>query len=409
MRHAGGDGTCSRCNPNEVPSASNSSCEECPVGETSDLATDQCICMPGYYTATQGLMACTKGSGLSEIQDARFECESCVELECMTVCAGDRVNITAGWSILRHDVTGVAVYSCRTPEACPGGFIDLSTDNETVCATGYTGTLCGVCMSTYSLKSSGLCEDCGSWNLAGILLIVIPVLIFLLCLMLIPSSVYEEAATFKSLVDIVRELELKTIAKILVVTFQIIGGLSVVMDVQMLQIFMDLMKNFVGFFSLDVGSLFSIGCMTDGGYLTGLLFNVIIVAVILAAVGADYVLAHHKIRTHVDSAEEHEQHIREAFLHVDKDGTGIDFDELTTVINKVDPSVTAEEIAAFFKMADAIGDVADGRIHEIQFLEAVQISQADPKAMTLDLGGLVTSMQVIPHHEPCIILNLDDS
>ena len=182
-------------------------------------------------------------------------------------------------------------------------------DNETVCATGYTGTLCGVCIPTYSLKSSGLCEDCGSWNLAGILLIVVPVLLFLLCVMLIPSSVYEEAATFKSLVDIVRELELKTIAKILVVTFQIIGGLSVVMDVQMLQIFMDLMKNFVGFFSLDVGSLFSIGCMTDGGYMTGLLFNVIIVAVILAAVGADYVLAHHKIKTHEDSAEEHEQHL----------------------------------------------------------------------------------------------------
>ena len=88
--------------------------------------------------------------------------------------------------------------------------------------------------------------------------------------------------------------------------------------------------------------------------------------------------------------------ISEAFLHIDHDGTGIDYDELTAVINKVDKSVTTEEIDAFFKTADAIGDEADGRIEWAEFLEAVRISQADPKAMTLDLGGLVKSMQVIP-------------
>ena len=395
-RHAGGDGTCARCDPHAVPSASNSSCEECPTGMTSDPATDQCTCMSGYYTATRGLMVCTSGSGLSEIQDSRFECETCVELECLTSCEGDRVNIIAGWSILRHDVTGVAVYSCRTPEACPGGFVNLETDNQTVCTAGYTGTLCGVCISNYNLKSSGACEDCGSWNLAGILMIIVPVLLILILVMIIPRSVYEEAATFKSLVSIIKQLELKPIGKILVVTFQIIGGLGVVLDISMPQAFTDFLKNFVQFFSLDIGSIFSIGCFTDGGYMTGLLFNVIIVLVLLAAVGADYVLAHHKIKTHVDSAEEHEQHLKEAFHHIDRDGTGIDYDELTAVINKVDKSVTTEEIDAFFKTADAIGDEADGRIEWAEFLEAVRISQADPKAMTLDLGGLVKSMQVIP-------------
>ena len=62
---------------------------------------------------------------------------------------------------------------------------------------------------------------------------------------------------------------MKAALKIMVSTFQILGHLGILLNVQLPDIFGDFLEIFVSWFRFDISVIFNIGCLSSGGCVTG--------------------------------------------------------------------------------------------------------------------------------------------
>jgi hypothetical protein len=153
-----------------------------------------------------------------------------------------------------------------------------------------------------------------------------------------------------------KELELKIMMKIIVATFQILGNISIVLAITMPEIFGDFLLSFMAFFKFDLVGVFRLGCVSDGSYLSGLLINLGIVGMVLVLVLIDYLYETHSAHMHTFDGSQHddtaEQHLKDIFEEFDREGNGINAEDIWTVMKKVDGEVTQEEAEEMFRETD---------------------------------------------------------
>jgi hypothetical protein len=125
-------------------------------------------------------------------------------------------------------------------------------------------------------------------------------------------------------------------------------------------IFADFLSNFVQMFRFDLAAvLFNVGCLVKSGYVTSLLSNVILALIILLALYAMYLLEAFQIRNQKVTDKEMEaqkQTLMELYNEFDKDGDGLELEELQAAVSKILPSVTKDDVEKLFKMADSDND-----------------------------------------------------
>ncbi len=149
----------SKCMPCEIGKYSNSSgrtsCSSCPrnamTSSASSTMLSNCLCAPGYY-------------GNAYVGDECQQCNTREEFSCELNSTYPR--ISSGFFRSPDDPN--FAYSCIPAEAC------LKTDKDqrfTTCSQGYTGFICGQCLSMEYYKSGALCSPCSS-SLWSILILV---------------------------------------------------------------------------------------------------------------------------------------------------------------------------------------------------------------------------------------------
>ena len=86
----------------------------------------------------------------------------------------------------------------------------------------------------------------------------------------------------------IKDLQIKSISKIVVATMQIILGFAPVLNIQMSDFFRSFLS-FLSIFNFDITVVFGIGCFADSSYATSLETSVALVIAVVALVGAVYV------------------------------------------------------------------------------------------------------------------------
>jgi hypothetical protein len=199
---------------------------------------------------------------------------------------------------------------------------------------------------------------------------------------------YNYLSMLQEVYQLVRQLELKAISKMLVATCQILGNLSDVLSITLPDVFTDFLESFVSFFKFDFIGMLKLGCVSTGSYFAKLGAAVGLLVAIMGVVILDYWNRMRKLQSdHYmrDSSESAEEHLRELYEQFDVDGTGIDVDEVYKIVRKVDPATPDQEIEAMFKKADSDGG---GKVDYAEFRAAVIDANVDDGA-TLDLAVLV--------------------
>jgi hypothetical protein len=371
-------GTCARCPPGEFAPQVGSTCRGCPKGETSNHNTDACICANLFYnSSTAGHIKCHK-MDYSTSSVVEQECVPCGALECVEECQGDAIIVTPGWMLLQRSDSTVSIFECRTEDACPGGF---TRGNQTACEAGYQGTLCGECVDGYKQFTDGGCIECGLTTWVGVisLFVVIGLLIFLASKIKIW---YHYFAYVESIVDTIDELQVKAIAKIVVATMQIISNLGGALNVEYPEFFKEFV-NSLGVFKFDVASSLGVGCLVKNGIIVSLITNFLLVGFTVLALGLSFLYQSYRLKTKVETEEEKRSRLQIVFKKFDKDGDGVEKEEIAAIVLKLDPTITSEQVDTLFEVADKD---SGGKIEFEEFYDA---ATTDNDAVSLDLEDLV--------------------
>jgi hypothetical protein len=121
-----GTGACAKCSfPNYLDTkitAQNpvATCKLCPDGQGTDEVGDKCVCLPLFYNNSRGIIQCSSQDYEEPETPGPNQCNQCNQLDCVSNCHGDVVDITPGWSAQVRDGK-LSVLECRFEEACPGG------------------------------------------------------------------------------------------------------------------------------------------------------------------------------------------------------------------------------------------------------------------------------------------------
>ena len=145
--------------------------------------------------------------------------------------------------------------------------------------------------------------------------------------------------------DIIRQLvdmisSLKPVIKIVTGTMQIISGFTGVLGVSFPANFGSFLLKFVSLFRLDFATSLGFGCGGAylKGYTSGLVFNLVLLVVVVLIVVVVYAYQMAKLsKGHEITEEENRAQLRETFARFDKDGDGIDIEEVALICQKVDP------------------------------------------------------------------------
>eukprot|EP01050_Picozoa_sp_SAG11_P008069 SAG11_NODE_693_length_7696_cov_5.410294_4_plen_226_part_00 len=164
---------------------------------------------------------------------------------------------------------------------------------------------------------------------------------------------------------------------------QIVGGLAGALRIKFPDAFVTFTSKFVSMFRFDFGDLFSmsfsIGCVSSGTYISGLLFNIFL---ILAVVTAQHLIYEYQIiavrsgRKGIPE-EEYRSRIKEAFDLFDGDGNGVSIKDLRKVAARIadedgsDMHVTEEEMKKLFDSANTDHDEI---VNSDEFYQAVRHS-----------------------------------
>ena len=385
------DNCCYRYDLGQFSPGAGQSCRPCPAGQTNNLQTDGCICQAEFY-----------GTGRApkcQAMDYFFEqppANPCLELktaklsECVDEATGDALEIAEGWSaLINAENTTVAIFSCRNPLSCPAGTLDYSCAgfmSPCNCTTGYTGILCGNCAPEYALKPDASCEECVAGSTKDYL-VVFCAFIVVMALVSKVDVWYQYFTVVQDVVEAFSELkdELWPIAKNFIALMQILGGMSSKLNVSFSQVFDDFIKAFIGYFKFDIALMFetalNLGCLSDGRFATGLMASMVVFTIF------QYKRKARHIDRGADPPEEALEEMRIVFAKFDEDGGGVDKEEIRLIVDKIDPSITDEQVDILFKAADTDG----GGV--IDFDEFFAAATADNDDSNFDLGILVKKEQ----------------
>ena len=394
--------SCRRCPAGQYSSAVGDPCTKCSEGQTSSESRASCQCLPQYYNTSLGIncyaMGYTGPAASAEV------CQPCADLACIESCEGD-VTIAAGWSVLRQSDSSISVFSCLNEDSCPSNISSTEFDNWTLpshdpasCATGYTGLLCGECAKKgqynqegYEMKPDGSCKDCSEFNVWGVVVMIVVAFVIIYLAMHIKTW-FNQVGVITALLEGIAELT--PVIKIMIATMQIITGFSSSLNLRFPEAYRLFLDDYAQYFRFDITFLISIGCATDGSYLSTLGLNIMVVVLVVIAVllffKGSVAKLKHKNMTATD--DEKMEAAKMAFGKFDKDGQGINKDEMTAMCNKIDKSITKKQIKQLFEAADKDGG---GIIDFNEFWAALQgqPGSGDKSSEQIDLSGLVSASE----------------
>ena len=164
----------------------------------------------------------------------------------------------------------------------------------------------------------------------------------------------------------------------LLATTQVVGNLGAVLAIVMPVEFEVLLYYFRSLSRFDIISFVQLGCISDGGYITSLLSNILMILMVVLAVSFLYFYQKSKCE-HEDYGKhdkEHEKHLEELFGRIDVDGNGITAAEVAHILKKCDPAVDAnKQVLKMFKKADAN---KSGSISSVALLQIMVDCNMDP-------------------------------
>lgn len=149
----------------------------------------------------------------------------------------------------------------------------------------------------------------------------------------------------------VQDLEVKAISKQLTATIQILASLGAVLAVTFPDMFSIPLGRLASFFKIDLSLLFGVGCYTVNSYATSLLVNIAAVGVLFCAVGAYYNLRLRQLVHGEYTPDEIKEHALTMYNKFDKDGDGIDIEEVRQIAMRIDPNVSDASVKKLFDQA----------------------------------------------------------
>ncbi len=359
----------------------HSGCVPCDANQAADPAELGCRCAPGFVNTT-ALPQCIDGD-YSPFSEEELEvmpaCVPCSEMPCIAECHDNTITVAPGWTTYdRYAETDRPIFRCRTGEACPGGQLNLIADDDSICESGYDGVLCGNCALGYYVGGDGTCSSCdgtGTWM--SIFLVVLGVL-FLGFVLLQIKKYYQ----YFTVLVLVLESDLQTISKLVIASGQIVAGIASQLNLRMPDLFASFTIQFLGIFRFDLTPLLGLGCIATGTYVSSLLFNLGLVGCVVFLVFCHWQLHLHTLKDD-DDADAQKQLLSHMYDKIDKDGKGINADEVRDIVTKISPE-QVHNVDKFF--ADADTD-SSGILDREQFQQAFHKTHADDDG--LDLADFV--------------------
>ena len=151
------------------------------------------------------------------------------------------------------------------------------------------------------------------------------------------------------------------------------------------------LRELQGYFKFDMAAMFeaslNLGCLSDGRFATGLMANCSMVGGVVAFTIFQYKRKAMHIDKGADTPEEEMEEMREVFKKFDVDGEGVTQEEVRAIVDKIDPSISDDQVEILFKAADTDGG---GRIDFEEFHAA---ATSDHHDSNFDLGILVKKEQ----------------
>jgi hypothetical protein len=387
----------------------HTACEACPEGIAQTSKDGACTCAAGYYNTSHRTKCIA--ADFTPTQPAPLTCQSCDELaECTGQCQIETLELLLGWTLLARTDASVSIFQCKHTAACERrsnvSLTGIGIMGAPVCATGYTGVLCGACSAGYKLESDGECTACGTTTWITTTLVGAG-LVFGFFVATQIRKWFDSFTWLEGLLDLMQDLHLKALLKLMVVTAQIAASFAPVLNIQMPPVFASFLR-VLGFFNFDVSFTIGVGCFSNGSYVTSLATSFGLVAAVVVMVGTNYLYQSHKIRREMvsavaDSPSVHgsvlnkTELIRAMFDRFDKNKNGtIELEEMIQVIHEIDESASQEQITALFQRADTDGN---GALDFEEFFAAITMPVADGG---LDLGALLRKLRTaqgsVPSH-----------
>jgi hypothetical protein len=152
---------------------------------------------------------------------------------------------------------------------------------------------------------------------------------------------FDSVTFIKGMLELIQELQLKAVMKILVATAQIVSRFAPVLNIQMPSIF-ETFLDILSIFSFDISFMIGIGCFSDGAYATSLATSFVLVIVVVVLVGVEYVYEMRKVRRETEGEVANmSETIRIVFDRFDADASGtIELAEMIALIKTIDESTT---------------------------------------------------------------------
>jgi hypothetical protein len=407
-----GEVVCRRCPAPSFAKRDGVSCADCPLNQEPTERGDACTCSDGFFNVTAMQPKCFL-SDYVDLADLNPEpvCQPCLEYDCIDTCQGSLVVLKPGWAAQALTSSkSLPIFECKEPDACPGG--SIGPDNTTLCTQGYSSTLCGSCdySENYVLKGGQECTQCGSTSVGGVIGIVVGIAVFLLALGKI-RIFYNYLSTMQMMNEVVADG--KTIAKIVLATFQILGSFATVLGVTFPDGFRQFIEALSSFLRFDVGDIFiqlSLGCLSTGKYYSSLATNWLLVIVVVVIVGMEYIYRERRDANKDVSEDEQRENAKEIFDRIDLDGEGLKPDEIATVVRRIDATVDDTQIQTIFNVADEDGS---GIISFEEFYAAISGSPsntgkafeseaASEDMIELDLGSIIQKKMLAERHSDAL-------
>lgn len=404
-----GGNECSSCDFGLIADDEKIECHMCPDGLYFDQDSDSCracvsplipnevrsacVCPAKTFNSTRPLRCYIGDFVPPRVSDtSTYRCHSCEDLDCVEDCFENTLIVSEGWVISLEASAVVPIFECRNSESCPGG--EVGAVNTTDCADKYGGLLCGVCVDDYVLKKDGSCAPCGSTTVASSILLVFIAVFILFMIVTFAKVIYNYVVMLQEIYELSKDLQVPAMGKSLLGLVQVIGSLSVSLSIKFPGAFSDFVENFVGVFRLDIGSLFKFGCVSSGAYTSSLAG---MIALLLSVAFVTLIIYLYRQRTakyaavpgrhnccvklhlnpfvhHEDPSHDAREHVKALFDRFDKDGAGINVQELSQIVRDIDPDQTDAAIQELFDLADQDPNGRDdeGLIDFDEFFDAVQ-------------------------------------
>ncbi|GMI59611.1 hypothetical protein ScalyP_jg169, partial [Parmales sp. scaly parma] len=273
----GGENECSDCGDNKYAAAGSSGCYSCIPGQRYDSTSTDNDNKGDFRvmlnSSTVVLVAeCKPCEGVTSESGVSKEGLICNEVGLTT----ETLKLSPGY--WRSGNSSVKIEMCENIGDCPQKNVTQQ------CADGHEGPICANCLPDHTRSVSGGCEECEETSTSSMLM-----LLACLIISLILSRVLKRKLRNTSIADVHNKKHwanrLKTKAKILSSSFQIVCEFAATLKVSFPPVFSEFTKWVSTIVQFDFISIGSFGCMMDMNYYGSLLLYT------LAPIGITLLLA----------------------------------------------------------------------------------------------------------------------